>query len=100
MDVDWERVAFMLAAIDELRSVQAYRDQLVTSRNGAPLRLSDVAQVVDGAENIRLSAWADDRPAVLVNIQRQPGANVIDVVDRIRAVLPQLTAGLPETVSV
>jgi multidrug efflux pump len=92
--------SFMLDANDQLRSVQAYRDLIIAYSGGAPLRLSDVAEVVDGAENTRLSAWADDAPAVLVNIQRQPGANVIDVVDRIRAVLPQLTASLPETVSV
>ncbi len=92
--------SFMLDANDQLRSVQAYKDLIIAYQDGAPLRLSDVAQVVDGAENTRLSAWADDAPAVLVNIQRQPGANVIDVVDRIRAVLPQLTASLPETVSV
>ncbi len=92
--------SFMLDANDQLRSVQAYRDLIVAYSGGAPLRLSDVADVVDGAENSRLSAWADDKPAVLVNIQRQPGANVIDVVDRVRAVLPQLTASLPETLTV
>ncbi len=92
--------SFMLDANDQLRSVQAYRDLILTYNAGAPLRLSDVARVVDGAENTRLSAWADDVPAVLINVQRQPGANVIEVVDRVRAVLPQLTASLPETLSV
>ena len=75
--------SFMLDANDQLRSPDAYRDLIIAYRNGAPLRLSDVAEVVDGAENRRLSAWANELPAVLVNIQRQPGANVIDVVDRI-----------------
>ncbi len=92
--------SFMLDANDQLRSPQAYRDLIIAYSGGAALRLSDVAEVVDGAENVRLSAWADDTPAVLVNIQRQPGANVIDVVDRIRGVLPQLTSSLPETLSV
>ena len=86
----------MLDANDQLRSPEAYRQLIVAYRDGAPLRLDDVADVVDGAENRRLSAWADELPAVLVNVQRQPGANVIEVVDRIQALLPQLTASLPE----
>jgi multidrug efflux pump len=91
---------FMLDANDQLRSPEAYRNLIVAYREGAPLRLSDVAQVVDGAENRRLAAWADDVPAVLINVQRQPGANVIEVVDRVKKLLPQLTAGLPSTLDV
>ncbi|MCX7096553.1 MAG: MdtB/MuxB family multidrug efflux RND transporter permease subunit [Methylococcales bacterium] len=85
---------------DQLRSAEDYRDLVVAYRNGAPLRLADVAQVVDGAENVRLSAWANDQAAVIVNIQRQPGANVIEVVDRIKALLPTLQASLPLTIKV
>jgi multidrug efflux pump len=92
--------SFMLDANDQLRSPEAYRQLIVAYRDGAPLRLDDVADVVDGAENRRLSAWADELPAVLVNVQRQPGANVIEVVDRIQALLPQLTASLPNTLDV
>jgi multidrug efflux pump len=92
--------SFMLDANDQLRSVDAYRDLIIAYSGGAPLRLSDVADVVDGAENTRLGAWANDMPAVLVNVQRQPGANVIDVVDRINALLPTLTASLPSTLTV
>ncbi|HEX2311387.1 MAG TPA: efflux RND transporter permease subunit, partial [Vicinamibacterales bacterium] len=92
--------SFMLDANDQLRSPEAYRQLIVAYRDGAPLRLDDVAEVVDGAENRRLSAWADELPAVLVNVQRQPGANVIEVVDRIQALLPQLTASLPNTLDV
>jgi multidrug efflux pump len=92
--------SFMLDANDQLRSADAYRDLILAYEGGAPLRLSDVADVVDGAENTRLGAWANDLPAVLVNVQRQPGANVIDVVDRINALLPQLTASLPSTLTV
>ena len=92
--------SFMLDANDQLRSADAYRDLIIAYSGGAPLRLSDVADVVDGAENIRLGAWANDQPAVLVNVQRQPGANVIDVVDRINALLPTLTASLPSTLTV
>jgi multidrug efflux pump len=92
--------SFMLDANDQLRSAEAYRDLIVAYSGGAPLRLSDVADVVDGAENTRLGAWANDLPAVLVNVQRQPGANVIDVVDRIQDLLPTLTASLPSTLTV
>jgi multidrug efflux pump len=92
--------SFMLDANDQLRSPDAYRNLILAYRDGAPLRLDDVADVVDGAENSRLSAWANDLPAVLINVQRQPGANVIDVVDRITRLLPQLTASLPQTLTV
>jgi multidrug efflux pump len=92
--------SFMLDANDQLRSPEAYRDLIIAYQDGAPLRLSDVAEVVDGAENRRLSAWANDLPAVLINIQRQPGANVIQVVDRVKRLLPQLTATLPSTLEV
>ncbi|MEI2429926.1 multidrug efflux RND transporter permease subunit [Lysobacter yananisis] len=87
--------AIMLDANDQLRSPQEYRDLVLRWRDGAPLRLGDVASVEDGAENRMLAAWSGRRPAILVNIQRQPGANVIDVVDRVRALLPQLSASLP-----
>ena len=87
--------AIMLDANDQLRSAQEYRDLVLRWREGAPLRLSDVASVEDGAENRMLAAWSGERPAILVNIQRQPGANVIEVVDRVRALLPQLSASLP-----
>ena len=92
--------SFMLDANDQLRSPDAYKDLIVAYRDGAPLRLSDVADVLDGAENRRLAAWANELPAVLVNVQRQPGANVIAVVDRVHELLPTLTASLPSTLKV
>ena len=67
-------------------------------RNGAPVLLSDVADVVEDAENVKLAAWMNDAPAIILNIQRQPGANVIEVVDRIKALAPQLRATLPPAV--
>ncbi|MCQ9423147.1 MdtB/MuxB family multidrug efflux RND transporter permease subunit [Pseudomonas sp. LJDD11] len=85
----------MLDANDQLKSAAEYANLIVAYKNGAPLRLKDVAQIVDGAENDRLAAWANQNQAVLVNIQRQPGANVIEVVDRIKAMLPQITDNLP-----
>jgi len=97
---DGPQRSFTLDANDQLRSPEAYKDLIVAYREGAPIRLRDVADVVDGAENNRLSAWANDAPAVLINVQRQPGANVIEVVDRIQELLPQLTASLPSTLQV
>ena len=85
---------------DQLRSADEYRDLVIAYRNGGPVRLSEVAQVVDGAENVRLAAWANDKAAVIVNIQRQPGANVIEVVDRIKELLPKLQAALPANIEV
>ncbi|CAH0214304.1 Multidrug resistance protein MdtB [Pseudomonas sp. Bi70] len=93
------RVA-QLDANDQLRSADEYRDLILSYANGAALRLGDVSQIVDGAENQRLAAWANRNSAVLVNVQRQPGANVIDVVDRIQTLLPNLTQGLPASVEV
>jgi multidrug efflux pump len=90
----------MLDANDQIRSVQDYRDLILTWQDGAALRLGDVATIVDGAEDRFLAAWADTQPAVLLNVQRQPGANVIEVADRVQALLPQLTATLPTSVDV
>ncbi|MGE7088850.1 multidrug efflux RND transporter permease subunit [Achromobacter xylosoxidans] len=90
----------IMDANDQLRSAQEYRDLIVAWRNGAPVRLGEVATVEDGAEDRYLAAWVDRQPAVLVNIQRQPGANVIAVADQVKALLPQLTASLPAAVQV
>ncbi len=88
----------LMDANDQLRSVEEYRNLIIAWRDGAPLRLGDVATIINAAEDRRLAAWADEAPAVLVNVQRQPGANVIEVVDRVRALLPQLRASLPTAV--
>jgi multidrug efflux pump len=89
-----------LDANDQLKSVDEYRELILSYQDGATLRLKDVASIIDGAENQRLAAWANRNEAVLVNVQRQPGANVIDVVDRIQTLLPNLTQGLPASVEV
>jgi multidrug efflux pump len=89
-----------LDANDQLKSVDEYRELILGYKDGATLRLKDVAEIIDGAENLRLAAWANRNEAVLVNVQRQPGANVIDVVDRIQTLLPHLTQGLPASVEV
>ncbi|MGO1077457.1 MdtB/MuxB family multidrug efflux RND transporter permease subunit [Inquilinus sp. CA228] len=87
-------------ANDQITQAQDYGDVVVAYRNGAPIRLSDVATVVSGPENGKLAAWADMTPAIIVNIQRQPGANVIEVVDGIKAILPQLETSLPAAAEV
>ncbi|HEY2865260.1 MAG TPA: efflux RND transporter permease subunit [Casimicrobiaceae bacterium] len=92
--------ASTIDANDQLKSADEYRSMIVAYRNGSAVRLADVADIVDGAENTRLAAWANLLPAIIVNIQRQPGANVIEVVDRIKQLLPQLQAGLPAAVDV
>ena len=88
--------SFTIDANDQLKSAEEYRNMIVAWRNGAPVRLRQLAEVSEGSENAYLAAWVNEQPAVIVNIQRQPGANVIEVVDRIQALMPQLQASLPE----
>jgi multidrug efflux pump len=92
--------ASTIDANDQLKSAAEYASLIIAYKNGNPVRLRDVATLVDDAENLRLAAWADATPAVILNVQRQPGANVIDTVDRVKAVLPQLQAALPGSVDV
>ena len=92
--------SFTIAANDQIHQSHQYRALVIAYRNNAPLLLSDVAEVIDGAENIRQAAWMGDQPAIIVNIQRQPGANLIEVVDRVKQLLPQLQSGLPAAVQV
>jgi len=92
--------ASTIDANDQLKSADEYRSLIIAYRNNSPIRLSDVADTVDGAENNRLAAWANESSAIIVNIQRQPGTNVIEVVDRIKQLLPQLQASLPSAVDV
>src|SRR3989454_231086 len=92
--------AYTIDANDQLRSAAEYRAVVVAYRNGAPVLLSDVADIIEDAENVRLAAWMNDVPAVILNIQRQPGANVIEVVDRVKQLLPQITSSLPASVEV
>jgi len=96
---DGARQAVTIGANDQLLSSEQYRQLIVAYRNDAPVHLSDVADVLDDAENVRQAAWMNDVPAVLVNIQRQPGANIIDVVDRVKELMPQLQSSLPSAVS-
>jgi multidrug efflux pump subunit AcrB len=85
---------------DQLMTAAGYRDLVVAYRNGSPLLLSDVANAIDGAQNDKLAAWMNLTPAIILNVQRQPSANVISVVDNVKNLLPQLTAGLPAAIDV
>ncbi len=98
--IDGPRQSFTIGANDQLLSSAQYNGVIIAYRNGAPVRLSDGATAVDSAENVKQAAWVNTTPAVLLNIQRQPGANIINVADRIKKVLPQLQASLPAAVKV
>ncbi|GLH66058.1 MdtB/MuxB family multidrug efflux RND transporter permease subunit [Geothrix edaphica] len=95
---DGLRQAYAIGANDQLLSSEDYRPLIIAYRNGAPVTLSDVALVQDDVENVRLAAWKNTTPAVILNIQRQPGANIIAVVDRVKDLMPQLRASLPAAV--
>ncbi len=97
---DGPRQAYNIGANDQLFSSGEYQSLVVAFRNGAPVRLSDVAEAIDDVENVNQAAWMNETPAVILNIQRQPGANVIAVVDRIKRLLPQLQSSLPPSIKV
>ena len=97
---DGPRLSHTIGANDQVLSVDDYAKVVVAFQNGAPVHVSDVADVVESSENVRQAAWAGATPSVVMNIQRQPGANIIEVVDRIHKLLPQLQSTLPPSVSV
>jgi multidrug efflux pump len=97
---DGPQQASTINANDQLDSADQYRNLVIAYRNGGPVRLSDVATIVSGPENVKLGAWANKTPAIILSVQRQPGANIIAVVDRIQSLLPQLTASLPAAVNI
>jgi multidrug efflux pump len=99
-NLDGKQQSYTIAANDQLLSSAEYGPLVVAYRNGAAVKLSDIATVYDGAENAMQAAWMNESPAVIVNIQRQPGANIITVVDRIKALLPRLKQSLPQAVDV
>ena len=97
---DGPHQSYQVGANDQLLTSKEYQSVVVAYRNGAPVMLSDVANVIDGVENIKQAAWMNNVPAVIVNIQRQPGANIIQVVDRIKRLLPQLNNTLPSSLQI
>ena len=90
--------SYSIGTNDQLSTAAEYKDTIIAYKNNAPVRLSDVANVVDGVENDQLAAWANGKPAVLLDIRRQPGANIVQTVEQIRNILPQLRAVLPADV--
>jgi multidrug efflux pump len=97
---DGPSLSSSINANDQLTDIQGYKQIVIAYRNGAPVRLQDVATVINGAENTQLAAWADRTPALILNVQRQPGANVIAVVDSVKKLLPQIVSGFPASLDV
>ena len=98
--LDGPRQSFTIGANDQLNSSAQYNGIVVAYKNGAPVRLSDIATAIDSAENVKQAAWMNTSPAVIVNIQRQPGSNIISVADRVKLLLKQLQSSLPAAVKV
>ncbi|MBK5530818.1 efflux RND transporter permease subunit [Pseudomonas sp. TH06] len=99
-NIDGKYQAYSIGTNDQLQSAEEYRDLVIAYKNGAPIRLSQIATSTQGPENPRQAAWTNSTPSIVLNIQRQPGANVIDVVDRVQQLLPKLRASLPATLKV
>ena len=99
-NLDGPRLNYTIAANDQLQQAASYRPLVVAYRNGAPVRLSDVAQVVDSVENSQLAGWANGHRAVILNVQRQPGANLIQVAERVKALLVTLESALPQGIKI
>ena len=97
---DGPHQAYQIGANDQLLTSTDYAELIVAYRNGAPVRIKDVADIKDDTENVRQAAWMNETPSVIVNIQRQPGANIIAVVDRIKTLLPILQSSMPQSVNV
>ena len=98
--IDGPTRAYSINSNDQLLTTADYKNLIIAYRNGAAVRVADVAQVIDGAENVKLGAWSNLKPAIILNVQRQPGANVIATVDAIKARLPELQSGMPASVKV
>ena len=96
--LDGPRQSYTIATDDQLFKAESYRPLVLAYKNGAPIRLQDVASADDGVENAELAGWADEKRAIILNVQRQPGANVIEVANRVKALLPQLEASLPSNI--
>jgi multidrug efflux pump len=98
--LDGARQEYTIATDDQLTSAAAFKPVVLAWKNGAPIRLREIAEVIDGVENTALAGWANEQRAIILNVQRQPGANVIQVADRVKALLPLLQASLPQGLKV
>jgi multidrug efflux pump len=99
-NLDGPRQDYALATNDQLGDASTFHPLIIAYKNGAPVRLGDVANVIDSVENSQLAGWAGAKRAIILNVQRQPGANIIDVTDDIKALLPQLKASMPQAIDV
>jgi multidrug efflux pump len=99
-NLDGPRQDYTLATNDQLYKADAFKPLILAYQNGSPVRLTDVARVVDGVENAQLAGWSNDKRSIILNVQRQPGFNVIQVADRVKALLPQLQASLPQGIAI
>ncbi len=97
---DGPRQSFAINANDQIFSAADFREVIIASKNGAPVRLRDVGEVIDNVENVRMAGWVDNVPAVIVDIQRQPGANIIETANRVKALLPRLRSTVPPSVKI
>jgi len=97
---DGSRQSYAIGVNDQLFTADEYKNVIVAYKNGAPIRLSDIGTVVNGVENVRLAGWVNNRPAVILDIQRQPGANIIETAERVKALLPKLRLSLPPSIKV
>ena len=97
---DGQRQAYAISANDQIFSAAEYRNVIIAYKNGSPVRLGDIGEVIDNVENVRLAGWVDGQPAVILDIQRQPGANIIETADRVKALLPRLRSSIPPTVKI
>ncbi|MDB6171370.1 MAG: acriflavine resistance protein [Chthoniobacteraceae bacterium] len=97
---DGARQSYSIGANDQIFSAEEYRPIIIAYKNGSPIRISDVGDVVDNVENTRLAGWVGDKPSVILDIQRQPGANIIETADKVKELLPRLKASLPPSVAV
>ena len=97
---DGKRQSYAINANDQMYDADDFRQVIVAYRNGSPVRLKDVGEVVDNVENVRMAGWVDSKPAVIVDIQRQPGANIIETANRVKELLPKLRASIPSSVHV
>jgi multidrug efflux pump len=99
-NIDGARQDYALATNDQLYKADGFKPLVIAYANGSPVRLRDIARVVDGVEDDSLAGWANEKRAIILNVQRQPGANVIQVADRVKALLPQLSSSMPQSIDV
>src|SRR5208283_4642104 len=97
---DGPRQSYAIGANDQILSAAEYQPMIVAYTNVSPVRLADIGEVVDNVENVRLAGWVNDKPSVILDIQRQPGANIIETADRVKVLLPRLRASIPPSVKI